>query len=175
MREIEFKPDHVALVDDEDYEKVSKYEWRLRISHGNNKYAIHKKRLETGKLTTESMHRLILNLTDPKIMVDHINHNGLDNRKENMRIANSKTNCYNKKKINKITSSNYKGVYFHKNNKKWCSRIKQNYKRFFLGYFNSEEEAALVYNKKAKELFGEFACLNVIEPVLRFSLPEESY
>ena len=93
------------------------------------------------------------------MVVDHIDHDGLNNCKSNLRIATLSENRRNSRKA-KDTSSKYKGVSWHKNNKKWEVKIGFNYKKIHIGYFNNIKEAAEAYNKKAKELFGEFAYLN---------------
>lgn len=104
------------------------------------------------------MHREIMDV--PKHLVcDHINHNGLDNRKNNLRTCTRQQNTHNQKPRKKGTSK-YKGVDWNKRQKKWRARIYYRGKCHYLGYFNNEIDAALTYDKKAKELFGEFACLN---------------
>lgn len=91
--------------------------------------------------------------------VDHIDGNKLNTRLDNLRACNSSMNNINRKKsIN--TSSKYKGVSFDKYNKKWQSRIKKDYKTIHLGRYKDEKEAAIAYDNKARELFGEFAVFN---------------
>ncbi len=95
------------------------------------------------------------------LVVDHINHNGLDNRKENLRICTVAENCRNSrpsKRKNKL--SKYKGVSFDKKRKVYRVLIWHNKKQYFLGTFKNETEAAKAYDRKARELFGEFAYLN---------------
>lgn len=95
--------------------------------------------------------------------IDHINGNRLDNRIENLRHATSVENTRNRKKPNSCKNkSQYKGVSPSKNPKKWRGRIKVNNKNIYLGSFDTEIEAALAYDKSAKELFGEFAKLNFL-------------
>jgi len=138
-----------ALVDDEDYELVNKYRWTLH-SRGYITVNINKNRVY--------MHRIIMN---PKTgdVVDHINHDKLDNRKCNLRICTQSQNIMNSRK-HKTGASEYKGVCFYKG--KWTARIVQLRKTFYLGYFPTEAQAAHAYNLKATELFGEFAFLNEI-------------
>jgi hypothetical protein len=105
------------------------------------------------------MHRVILNA--PKgLMVDHINHDTLDNRKENLRIVTNQQNTFNQKLKNH--SSKYKGVTWNSNSEKWCARIRHN-KPIYLGLFKDEKEAGMAYNEGAKKYFGEFALLNDID------------
>lgn len=93
--------------------------------------------------------------------IDHINNNGLDNRKKNLRFATHSQNLANAR-IRKRQASSYRGVYYSKEKKKWRVLIGIDYSIKFVGYFKTQEEAALAYNKKAKEIFGEFACLNPV-------------
>ena len=103
------------------------------------------------------MHREIMKPSKVEV-IDHINHNKLDNTKENLRCCTKQQNEMNKVKRSN-TSSKFKGV--TKINK-WMASITFNNKTINLGYFNTEKEAAKIYNVKAKELFGEFAYLNEV-------------
>jgi len=93
--------------------------------------------------------------------VDHINGDNLDNRKKNLRLCTYAENNRNRKPLENKTSK-YKGVGLNKNYKikTWQARIVKNSKRYSLGYFKNEKEAALAYNQAAKKYFGEFAYLN---------------
>ncbi len=103
------------------------------------------------------MHRLIAGAGDGEV-VDHINHDKLDNRSENLRICSQKENLQNQQ-----SRRRYKGVFFLKNRKKcWQAAIVVNGKKQFLGNFYSQEEAARAYNEAAVEYFGEYACLNEV-------------
>lgn len=146
--------EHTIFIDGEDFDKVKDYKWSVHKDH-NNFYALSK---INGK--TIKMHRLLLGF--PKHIVDHKNGNGLDNRRENLRTCLHAENMYNRKKQSK-TSSIYKGVYFNKQCKKYKANIKINGKLMYLGLFEDEREAAEEYNKKAVELYGEFANLNIIQ------------
>jgi hypothetical protein len=106
------------------------------------------------------MHREILYAPKDKV-VDHINHNGLDNRRENLRLVTIEQNVWNTRKQRRLTASRYKGVTLHKG--QWRSVIYRRKKQIHLGYFDTEETAAKAYDVKAKELFGEYACLNFSE------------
>ena len=157
MKEIKlYNSNMVALVDDEDYALVAKYRWRL-----NQGYAYSVTQGSRKSRKSIKMHRLVLNLTNPKISVDHIDNNKLNNTKTNLRICTSSQNSRNTIKRSN-TKCRYKGVSYDARRKKnpWYARIRYNYKYIHIGCFSSEEEAALAYNEKAKELFGEFANLN---------------
>ncbi len=146
--------DKFALVDDEDYEYLNKFHWHVS-SHGYVKrgsYIGIKKKHKIIGLSREIM-------GFPKGMeIDHINHNKLDNQKGNLRICTKSQNMMNK--LPKIGSSKFKGVGWNKREKIWQSKIKKDNKWYFLGYFIKETDAAKAYNKKAKELFGEYAHVN---------------
>jgi hypothetical protein len=105
-----------------------------------------------------------MQVNDPKNEVDHINHNPLDNRKENLRICTRRENSRNrtKGKFIKRPSSRYKGVSFDKKLNKWIAAIGLD-TMIYIGCFTTEEDAAFAYNIKAKEIFGEFACLNEVD------------
>lgn len=168
MKEMQLTKGLVAYVDDEDYHKVSSYRWHASIS-GNTFYAKTcdggTNRVNLGKARALFMHRVIL---DPpsEYTVDHINHNGLDNRKENLRLATFQQNQQNKRRSDfwggKPSASRYKGVSWCKDRGKWRATLRHNGKRISLGRYNTEEEAALSYNQKAKEIYGEFAFQNVV-------------
>ena len=157
MKKITLPSGDVALVDDQDYDLVSKHKWHVK-GNSNQKYATtHKPGREVGKIY---MHRLICNPPKGK-EVDHINHNGLDNRRSNLRICSRSENLRNGRGRRKPHSSKYKGVSWHKRDRKWIPLIKVNGKQTYLGRFGSEEDARDAYDRAAKKYFGEFARLNV--------------
>lgn len=129
MRFIELTRGYQAIVDEEDYLYLLGYKW-----HYNNGRAWTTIRIEKGgKQYKIPMHGLIMQC--PKgLMIDHINRNPLDNRKENLRYANHRINGLNRK-------DNSHGVYWHKLNKKWIASIPDNGKRKHVGYFKTKEEA----------------------------------
>lgn len=149
----------IAIVDDEDFKILNQYKWHAQ-KHG--RYFIAARRIwdkQKKRYFMICMHREIMNLQykDGK-QVDHINHNGLDNHKRNLRICTGAENCRNRVKIK--GSSIYKGVSWFTRDKKWMACIRLNYKTYYLGYFNSEISAAKAYDNAAKRLFGEFAAPN---------------
>ena len=157
MKRIPLTQGKFALVDDEDYEWLMQWKWTVAKQHNGDFYAVRQPSRKLGKRKTIYMHRQILNIS-PKMLTDHRNHCGLDNRKLNIRSCTNSQNRQNQILAGGI--SKFKGVYWNKNAKKWCVNIYQNYKRYQLGYFKAEIKAAKAYDKKAKELFGEFAYTN---------------
>ena len=158
-----------TLIDDEDFEKVNKYKWDL----DKNGYAV--TTINKGRIF---LHRLIMNVKDKAIHIDHIGKvvydknndevfiaNTLNNMKNNLRIATVNQNLYNTN-IRKNNTSGYKGVSYDKITNKWQAAISKDGITYSLGRFPFTEigkiEAAKAYNKKAQELFGEFAKLNKI-------------
>jgi hypothetical protein len=152
MKEIVLTQGKVTKVSDCDYEAVSSFgKWQF------GRYA-HCSRRVNGKQRSVSMHRFLMNPPEGK-MVDHINGDSLDNRRENLRICDSSENAANMSPRIGLTSV-YKGVSWDKSKGKWKADIRCRDKKLSLGRFSSEVDAAKVYNSKAKELFGEFARLN---------------
>ena len=141
---------HFAIIDKEDEQRTCQLTWHETDSG----YACNKSTDRSIKL-----HRLIMN-AEKGVEIDHINRSKLDNRKENLRIVNHSQNSKNLSKTKSKTTSNFKGVSWYKKRQKWRAYIVLNNKQTHLGYFDSEYEAALKYNQKAQELFGEYANLN---------------
>ena len=119
------------------------------------------------------MHRLLLPLS---VQVDHINNNRFDNRRENLRSVTNTQNQMNQLKCKTPKTSIYKGVSWHKERGKWRVYIRANKKSISLGSYQTEEEAALIYNKAASFYFGEYARLNVIQSrqVYHAGLPQDA-
>lgn len=149
MKTIELTQGYVALVNDEDYELLSKYKWQVRKC-GSNIYA----------QVTLGMHQFIMGACSENV-VDHINGNGLDNRRENLRLASKAENRMNQNRV--VGSSKYKGVSWNKKARKWVAYITHNHDRIHLGTFTEEVLAAKAYDDAAKALFGNFASLNLKE------------
>ncbi len=159
MKEIQLNHKKVALVDDEDYEYLNQWKWFAKKCKCTW-YPIRMLLLNNGKRKAFPMHKEIM--SPPKGMeTDHKDHNGLNCQKDNMRNCTRQQNTQNQRK-QPNRSSKYKGVCWHKFHNKWSCRITLNGKTKHLGYFKFEIKAALAYNKAAKGLFGEFACLNII-------------
>lgn len=152
-KEIPLTRGMVALVDDEDYERVSEFKWCAQLRNGNF-YAV---RTERGK--NIQMHRFLTGFIS-FLVVDHKNGNTLDNTRKNLRVCTSNQNKLNSKK-RKDSAMKYKGIKFHKKGIKiYQAAIKMNGVTKSLGYYATPEEAARAYDAKARELFGEFARCN---------------
>lgn len=152
MKEIELTKGLKTLVDDDDFEKLSKFKW-----HSSHGYAV-RDDWSTGKRIHVRMHRIIVNCPDG-YEVDHINNNPLDNRKDNLRIC-LKTENNKNLKLPNTNKTGYKGVSFSKERKKYCAYISVGNKTKGLGRFNTAIEAANAYNKAAIFYYGEFANIN---------------
>ena len=151
-----------VMIDDE-FEWLMQFKWHVTKSG----YAVHYANSRDAEFwnqpikTAIYMHRVVAGLArGDKRVVDHINHAKLDNRTENLRICTAAENLRNQ-----TTKKRYKGVFLltGKRKKKWQSIIIFNRERHYLGNFATEAEAAAAYNAAAVELFGEYACLNIID------------
>jgi hypothetical protein len=154
MKEIQLSQGKIAVIDDDDFERVNQYKWFLSGKTTNYAMAYVK---GSGRENQRRifLHRFIVNCPEG-FQVDHINNNKMDNRKENLRITDSFGNNRNRS-ISSRNTSGYKGVSF-KNN------AFEAYINFtYLGRYKTAEEAALVYNKAAKKRFGVFAKLNEVK------------
>lgn len=146
LKEIPLNNGSVALVDDADYPELSMQEWYF----GTDGYAYTNKR--------RAMHRIIMNAPRGK-MVDHIDHDGLNNQRSNLRLCTNRQNQYHARK-HRDNTSGYKGVTKAANGW-WVAKIKLDGKVYNLGSRATAREAAELYDKHAKLFQGEFAMLNL--------------
>jgi len=145
-----------AKVDPEDYIWLSQFRWYCN-KRPHTSYAI--RNAGEGKERRKvSMHREIMD-TPGDLVCDHINRNGLDNRKKNLRNCTKGENNLNQGG-ERNSVSRFKGVYWKKDIQKWAACIKRGGKRKHLGYFHREIHAAKAYDQTAKKLHGEYASLN---------------
>lgn len=150
MKLITLTKGQVAIIDDEDWELVSRYSW----VYAGAGYAYARQK---GKKNPITMHSLIANPGRGR-EVDHIDRNRLNNRRTNLRVCNRKENSRNR--ATRAHSSQFCGVCWDKRTKKWAAYIQIDYKTLFLGYFPTELAAAMAYDIAAYDLHGEFANLN---------------
>jgi hypothetical protein len=154
MKLIPLTQGRVAIVDDEDYDLLSRFKWCYSVKDkaGNCGYAL-RRNPETGGVIY--MHRQILN-SEQGTITDHINCDRLDNRKENLRQCSQLENSRNRGR-NSNNKSGYKGVYLHRPSNKWAAIIHHNRIGKYLGLFHTKEEAHAAYCRAAIEMHGEFA------------------
>jgi hypothetical protein len=158
FRKIPLTQGQFAIVDPDDYPRLAAYKWRLCRTKGKNVlYAERSIRLPNGKYSRILMHHHLI-LPPDGYVVDHVNGNGLDNRRDNLRIATVAQNAWNSKKRN--PRSGYKGVYFDRQKRLWRAAIVCNRKRIHLGYFKNKIIAAKAYDTAAKKHYKDFARLN---------------
>lgn len=151
--EIKLTKGHVTLIDDEDFNLISDYKWYASITKDGHVYA-----KNIYKRKSLFLHRVISKAKKGDI-VDHINGNTLDNRKENLRVTTHSENAFNSRnKKGRFP----RGIYKYDNrNKPWFAQIHKEGVRYCLGYFYTEREALDAYNKKAVELYGEHIVKNI--------------
>ena len=172
MKEIKLTKGYIAMVDDDDFEWLNKFKWFANVQKSGDVRAV--KNATKNDIHTK-MHRMIMGVTNPKILIDHKDRNPLNNQRSNLRTCNDSQSACNVASARNSTSK-YLGVSLQdckqKYNTKegvktsrsiaWRATIFKNYKQINIGRFKTEKEAALAYNNKAIELHGEFASLNII-------------
>jgi len=166
MKEIKLTQGKVALVDDEDYERLNKSRWLVDTYHTTDyayRFLIRNLNGERKK-SKLYMHNEIL-VSPLGMEIDHRDSNGLNNQKFNLRFCTKSQNQGNSK--SRTGTSKYKGVSWDRKSRKWFAGIKVSGYRTHLGSFEAEKDAALVYNVAAIEHFGEFARLNTVNQVSR--------
>lgn len=155
LKEIKLTQDKIAEIDDEEYWRCKVYTWVAKWSHNDTWYAVAWKKGSVGNIY---LHKFIMR-TDEEI--DHIDGNGLNCQKNNLRIVTRTQNMQNAKPYRGGTSK-YKGV-SKRSNGRFQAKIRLNGKLIYLGSFIDETEAAMAYDEAAIELFGEYARPNFVK------------
>jgi len=158
MKTISLRNGGEALVDDEDYEYVAKFTWKLyRGRDRTTGYAV-RKVVENGHKRVVMMHRVIAQTPNGKV-TDHVNGDGLDNRRKNLRVCDTSENMRNRPAPRKPKTSRFKGVSWDKTNGTWRAAIGGQGRGYAksIGRFKTEVDAAIAYDLAAIKYFGEFA------------------
>jgi len=162
MKKIALTQGKFALVDDEDYKELSEHKWCLS-ARATSSYAIRAEYLNGERLGVVYMHRQILDPGDSH--VDHRNGDGLDNRRDNLRICSQRENTYNRPG-NRGVTSRFKGVSWMSSRAKWAAHIyvpvpgARRGRSTYLGLYDDESQAAAAYDRAARVAHGDFAYLN---------------
>jgi hypothetical protein len=146
----------VAIVDADDFEWLSQFAWYAHICRNTRQYYARCGIGPKRNMHQILMHRMILGLTNPRIGVDHINRDTLDNRRVNLRIATKSQNGANAK-VRSDNTSGLKGVSFHKGAGKWAAQIHKDGRTLYLGLHATPESAHKAYCEAAAKVHGEFA------------------
>ena len=165
MKILKIHGDKETMLDDEDYVRFKRYNWFV----SKRGYVSRQEQREQHR-TIIYLHRGVMGVKYPHQYVVHINDNKLDNRKINLRVgSNSLSQGHSKAK----KTRKYKGVYFRPKKNAWVSEITYKGEKSYLGYFYSAADAAIAYNEKARQLYGELARLNDVAMVEEFIASEQ--
>ena len=156
MIEIPLTQGQVALVDNCDYQTVAPFKWCAHNKRRKTFYAVGTESIGDGTFRTIKMHRVILGVTDPAVWVDHIDGNGLNNCRSNLRICTRGQNQRNRP-ANRNNKSGYKGVFACKRSGRWIAKIMCDRKAIHIGRFDTPEDAHAAYVQAAQSLHKEFS------------------
>lgn len=155
--EIPLSRGFVAIVDDEDAERVLRHKWSA-LPMGHTVYGQRSVKRPDGRWTTQKLHTFLTGFA----ITDHRNGDGLDNRRSNLREATQAQNLCNRRP--RRGPSGFKGVTWYARHSTWKAQITKAGKNYHLGYFADPAEAARAYDAAARDLHGEFASLNFPAP-----------
>lgn len=158
MKRIPLTRGMFALVDDADYDSMMVHKWSARW--GKSSWYASSNVTVNGQRKGIEMHRLLLGVTDPKTHVDHIDSDGLNNQRTNIRLASNAQNQHNARVARKNNTSGFKGVYWNRIGRTWKAQIKIQRRMTHLGTFRDKLEAARAYDAAAIKHFGAFARVN---------------
>jgi hypothetical protein len=158
FRRIDLGEGEWTIVDVDIYYRFGNFKWCVR-GNRNTFYAVRFVKIGPGRTKLVNLHRTIL-AAPAGLLVDHRNGDGLDNRRDNLRLATHFQNACNRHRNKSKTSSRFVGVSFKKRDNNWAARINYKRKTISLGRFNSELDAARAYDNAARKYHGEFARLN---------------
>lgn len=160
-KELQLSDGNIALVDDADYALVSRYRWHTTRTHGRGRRIarLYARYHDNANHCFILLHRLVLN-APPGVMVDHINGDGLDCRRSNLRFCTRSQNGQNSRGRRVSSASGFKGVSWHKQVKRWRAEIQAEGHCKHLGCFDEPKDAARAYDRAALKYFGDFARLN---------------
>src|SRR6267142_3814586 len=156
MKLIQITQGQRVQVDDSDFEFLNRFKWCAQ-KDTHTYYAV-RAIVKDGRKSLVKMHRVLLELVDPKIKGEHRDGNGLNNQRENLRVATTMQNSQGHRTARAKKSSRFRGVTWHKLRGDWMANIGIKGKSGTLGYFGEEEDAARAYDVAALKHFGEFAC-----------------
>mgnify|MGYP000848918023 CR=1 FL=1 len=155
MREIELSRGLVSIVDDADYDWVAQWKWTACVGSSGLVYAVRRaKATESAGRPQIAMHRAILN-APLHLLVDHINHDTLDNRRENLRLCSASQNNMNKR-LNRRSTSGHKGVSWDASEGQWAVKIKVNRREIWLGRYDNIDDAVAAYRNGSLQYHGDF-------------------
>lgn len=158
MKKIPLTQGQFALVDDSDFESVSRFRWCAVWSNNTKSFYASRHEIKNERRNRKrkmiSMHRFILGLTDRNVYGDHRNHDTLDNRRENLRQTTVSQNCSHRKGLAANNTSGHRGV--RKRGNRFITTIGVNKKLIHIGSFETVTEAVVAYGEANRKYFGEF-------------------
>lgn len=152
-----------AIVGDSDFKRISKSKWHIR-KRNHTSYVV-RRQIVKGKKKTIYLHREILKLPNDYKIIDHIDGNGLNNQRRNLRVCTQSQNSMNRSLLSRNRSGN-KGVGWYSRYNKWRARIVVLGKEKTLGFFKSKKEAIEAYRKASIKYHGRFANLKIKKPLV---------